>query len=62
MAMPPSVDVYDVLTVESTLWNMGADRPAWSGTSEVTEPKSVAAATEDLAKALIARMKADGVI
>jgi len=62
MAMPPSVDVYDVLTVESTLWNMSTDKPVWSGTSEVTDPKSVTAATEDLAKALIGKMKADGVI
>ena len=58
----PDVDVYDVLTVESTLWNISADKPIWSGTSEVTEPGSVAKATDDLAKALIARMKADGVI
>ena len=58
----PDVDVYDVLTVESTLWNMNADKPIWSGTSEVTEPGSVAKATQDLSKALIAKMKADGVI
>jgi hypothetical protein len=58
----PDVNVYDVLTIESTLWNMRTDKPAWSGTSEVTDPRSVAAATEELAKVLIARMKADGVL
>ena len=62
MAVPGHVDVYDVLTIESTLWNMKTDKPAWSGTSEVTDPGSVAKATEDLAKVLIAKMKADGVI
>jgi hypothetical protein len=62
MMSAPDIDVYDVLTVESTLWNRNADKPIWSGTSEVTEPGSVAKATEDLSKALIARMKADGVI
>jgi hypothetical protein len=62
VAMAPDVDVYDVLTVESTLWNVAADKPLWSGTSEVTEPKAVSAATEDLAKALIGKMKADGII
>jgi hypothetical protein len=62
MAMPPSVDVYDVLTVESTLWNMHTDKPVWSGTSEVTDPKAVSAATAELAKVLIGKMKADGVI
>ena len=34
----------------------------WSATSEVTDPSSVAKATEELAKVLIAKMKADGVI
>ena len=61
-AIPPDVDVYDVITIESTLWNMRTDKPVWSGTSEVTEPKSVAAATTELSKSLIAKMKADGVI
>ncbi len=61
-AVPPDVSAYDVLTLESTLWNMRTDKPVWSGTSEVTDPRSVAAATEELAKVLIARMKADGVI
>ena len=62
MAMPPDVHVYDVLTIETTLWNMKADKPVWSGTSELTEPGSVAKATEELAKVLITKMKADGVI
>ena len=61
-AMPPDVDVYDVLTLETTLWNIATDKPLWSGTTELNEPKSVAAATDELAKVLIAKMKADGVI
>jgi hypothetical protein len=60
IASAPEVLVYDVLTIESTLWK--ADKLVWSGTSEVTSPSSVSAATEELAKVLIARMKADGVI
>ena len=62
LATVPDVDVYEVLTIETTLWNLRADKPLWSGTSEVTEPRNVAAATEELAKVLIAKMKADGVI
>ncbi|QJR14316.1 hypothetical protein [Usitatibacter palustris] len=62
MAMPPDVNVYEIMTIELTLFNMKTDKPAWSGTSEVTEPGSVAKATEDLAKVMIAKMKADGVI
>jgi len=61
-ATAPDVNVYDVLTIESTLWNIKADKPVWSATSEVTDPGSVAKATEELAKVLVTKMKADGVI
>lgn len=61
-ATAPDVNVYDVLTIESTLWNIKADKPVWSATSEVTDPGSVGKATEELAKVLVTKMKADGVI
>jgi hypothetical protein len=59
---PADVRVYDVLTIESTLWNVGTDKPVWSGTSEVTAPSNIADASKELADVLIAKMKADGVI
>ena len=59
---PADVTVYDVLTIESTLWNMRTDKPVWSGTSEVTAPSDIAKASQELAGMLIAKMKADGVI
>jgi len=62
MYSAPDVNVYDVLTIESTLWNMRTDKPVWSATSEVTDPASIAKATEELAKVLVTKMKADGVI
>lgn len=61
-AGPPDIHTYDVLTIESTLWNMATDRPMWSGTTEASEPKDAATLTADLAKILIAKMKSDGVI
>jgi hypothetical protein len=60
--IPPEVSQYDVLTIESTLWDMRTDKPVWSGTNEVTDPKSVGAATEELAKNLVGKMKADGIL
>ena len=60
--MPGDVHVYDVLTIESTLWNMRTDKPVWSGTSEVTAPSNVTDASKELAGVLITKMKADGVI
>jgi len=59
---PADVNVYDVLTIESTLWNMRTDKPVWSGTSEVTAPSNVSDASKELADVLITKMKADGVI
>lgn len=56
------VSTYDVLTIETTLWDISKDKPLWSGTSEVTAPKNVTSATEELAGVLIKKMKADGVI
>jgi hypothetical protein len=41
---------------------MRSDKPVWSGTSEVYDPSSVHAATEELAKVVIGKMKAEGVI
>jgi hypothetical protein len=61
-AATPDVNVYDVMTIESTLWNISTDKPLWSGTTEMDEPKSVAAATDELAKVLVTKMKGDGVI
>ena len=59
---PADVNVYDVLTIESTLWSMRTDKPVWSGTSEVTAPSNVSEASKELAGVLITKMKADGVI
>jgi hypothetical protein len=59
---PADVSVYDVLTIESTLWNVRTDKPVWSGTSEVTAPSNIADASKELADVLIAKMKADGVL
>jgi hypothetical protein len=60
--MTDVVDAYDVLTIEAILWNLASDKPVWSGTAQVSDPRNVAASTAELAKTLIARMKADGVI
>jgi hypothetical protein len=60
--VPPDVNVYDVITIDSTLFNAATDKPLWSGTVDLSEPKNVSVATDELAKTLIAKMKADGVI
>jgi hypothetical protein len=59
---PPPVEEYDVLTIESTLWDMRQERVVWKGTSETTARANVASVTGELANLLIAQMKADRVI
>ena len=59
---PPPVEKYDVLTIQSTLWDARQEKAVWSGTSESTAKKDVAALTGELASVLIARMKSDRVL
>ena len=59
---PPPIEEYDVLTIESTLWDIRQERVVWKGTSETTARANVAAVTGELANLLIAQMKADRVI
>ena len=60
--VPASVNTYNVLTIETTLWDMRNETVIWSGNTEAIQPSDVAKATQDMAKVLIERMKKDGVI
>lgn len=61
-AMPASVDTYNVLTIETTLWDVRTEKAIWTGTTESLEATDIAKATQAYAKVLIERMKKDGVI
>ena len=60
--VPASVSTYNVLTLETTLWDMRRENMIWSATTEAIQPSDVAKATQDMAKVLIEKMKKDGVI
>jgi hypothetical protein len=62
VTVPPTIDEYEVLTAESTLWDMRGERAVWSGTSESTDVKDVGTLTGELASVLIKRMKDDRVL
>jgi hypothetical protein len=62
VTVPPSIDQYEVLTIESTLWDMRTERAVWSGTGESTDVKDVTTLTRELASVLIAKMKEDRVL
>jgi len=61
-AAPPMVTQYDVLTLETTLWQVKGEKVVWGGTSKLIEPQDIPKVTEELAKLLIAKMRADGVL
>lgn len=58
----PEIRAYDVLTIESTLWDIEREQAVWSGISESTDPKDVTKVTRELAEALIGKMKEDKVL
>jgi hypothetical protein len=58
----PVIDTYEVLTLETTLWDAKSEKPVWSGTTDTVAGKNLGELTAGHAKALIARMKGDGVI
>lgn len=60
--VPSTVSTYNVLTIESTLWDMRKEAMIWSATTETLQPSDVAKATQDMAKVVIEKMKKDGVI
>jgi hypothetical protein len=52
---------YQEATIETTLWDVKTDRVVWTGTSRTTETDP-AKVTQGLAKVLIDKMRADGMI
>jgi hypothetical protein len=59
---PVSVSTYNVLTIETSLWDMRNETMIWSGVTETIQPSDIAKATGEMAKVLIEKMKKDGVI
>ena len=60
--VPASIDTYNVLTLETTLWDMRTEKALWTATSEGTEVRDLNKAAADLSKVLIERLKQDGLI
>jgi hypothetical protein len=61
-SVPPTINQYDVLTLETTVWDMKTEKVVWSGTSKAFDPKDVQTLTAELSRVLIAKMRADGVL
>jgi len=61
-ATPPTVSQYEVLTIETTLWDAAQQKAVWSALSKAVDPQQVGKLTDELSKALIDKLKTDGKI
>jgi hypothetical protein len=58
----PMVSQYEVVTLETTVWDTRTEKLIWSITTERVASKNIPAATVQLAQTIIPRMKAQGII
>jgi hypothetical protein len=45
---PPTVQQFDVVTLETNLWAVNGKEVLWSGTTEVTDPRNLYKATDEI--------------
>lgn len=61
-AATPTVSQYEVVTLETTVWDPKTEKLIWAATTQRVASGDVPKATQQLAQTLIPRMKADGVL
>ncbi len=61
-ASTPDVTQYDAVTLETTAWDASSQKVIWSVTTEGVGTSNIPQATQDLAKTIIPKLKADGII
>ncbi|WP_267221427.1 hypothetical protein [Dyella silvae] len=61
-ASTPDVTQYDAVTLETTAWDMKTQKIVWAVTTEGVGTSNITRATQDLAKTIIPKLKADGII
>jgi len=59
---PATVQTFDYIVAETTLFVAANPQPVWSGTTRTMESKDIRAATEGFAKPVIAALKKEGLI
>lgn len=61
-ASTPDVTQYDAVTIETTVWDVNTQKVIWSVTTESVGTSNIPQATQDLAKTVIPKLKADGIV
>lgn len=58
----PTVTQYDVVTLETSVWDPKNDKLVWSATTQRVASQDIPKVTTELASTLIPKMKSDGVL
>jgi hypothetical protein len=61
-ASTPNVTQYDVVTLETTVWDAKTQKVIWTVTTEGVGSGNIPKAVQDLASTLIPKLKSDGII
>ena len=61
-ASTPTVSQYEVVTLETTVWDTRSEKVVWGATTERVASQDIPKVTTQLAQTLIPRMKSDGVL
>jgi hypothetical protein len=61
-ASTPDVTQYDVITLETSVWDAKSEKLVWTVTTEAIGSKDVPKATMQLAQTLIPKLKTDGIL
>lgn len=61
-SMSPELTQYDVVTLETSVWDLKTEKVIWSTTTESVSSTNIPQAVNKLASTLIPKLKSDGVI
>lgn len=61
-ATTPTISQYEVVTLETTVWDPRTEKLIWAATTQRVASQDVPKVTTQLAQTLIPRMKSDGII
>lgn len=62
MMVPPSTHNYDIVTLETNLWQVVGEHLVWSGTTESFAPTDVKAASATFAEVIVKALRAQGLL
>ncbi len=61
-ASTPDITQYDVVTLETSVWDARSEKLVWTVTTQAVARKNIPKATTELAQTLIPKLKADGIL